>query len=127
MKLCGVQPKTLSWFAHYLTERTKKTPVNGILSDSSMVNCGIPQGSIIGPLLFLLYINDLPNSNLVSKVRMYADDTRLTYVPSSPGDLSHSMNHDLTSVQEWLNANKLSLNTTKTKCMFVGTLGIKPW
>ena len=100
---------------------THKTLVNGLLSDSSMVTCGIPQGSIIGPLLFLLYINDLPNSNLVSKVRMYADDTRLTYVPSSPGDLSHSMNHALTSVQEWLNANKRSLNTTRTKCMFPGT------
>ena len=50
------------------------------------------EGSIIGPLLFLLYVNNLPNSNLVSKVRMYADDTRLTYASSSPGDLSHSMN-----------------------------------
>ena len=103
MKLYGVQPKTLSWFAHYLTERTQKTLVNGILSDSSMVTY------------------DLPNSNLVLKVRMYADDTRLTYASSSPGDLSHSMNPDLTSVQEWLNVNKLSLNTTKTKCMFLGT------
>ena len=129
MKLYGVQPKTLSWFSGYLSQRSQRTMVNGVLSDSNIVTCGIPQGSILGPLLFLLYINDLPNSNLVSNVRMYADDTSLTYASSSPDELSHTINNDLKNVHVWLNANRLSLNTTKTKCMFLGTrhkLGLLP-
>ena len=59
MKLYGVQPKTLSWFSGYLSQRSQRTMVNGVLSDSNIVTCGIPQGSILGPLLFLLYIKRL--------------------------------------------------------------------
>ena len=121
MKLYGMLPKTLTWFSDYLSQRTQKTMVNGILSDSKTIKCGIPQGSILGPLLFLLYINDLPNANLVSNVRMYADDTSLTYAASDSDELIQTINRDLANVHDWLNANKLSLNITKTKCMFLGT------
>ena len=98
-------------------------------SDPKIVTCGIPQGSILGPLLFLLYINDFPNSNLVSTVRMYADDTSLTYASSSPDELQHAINHDLKNVLVWLNSNSLSLNITKTKWMYLGIrhkLGLLP-
>ena len=121
MKLYGMLPKTLTWFCDYLLQRTQKTMVNGILSDSKTTKCGIPQGSILGPLLFLLYINDLPNANLVSNVRMYADDTSLTYAASDSDELIQTINRDLANVHDWINANKLSLNITKTKCMFLGT------
>ena len=121
LKLYGVQPKTLQWFSGYLTQRPQRILINSIFSDAKIVTCGIPQGSILGPLLFLLYLNDLPNSNLVSTVRMYADDTSLTYASSSPDDLSHAINDDLKNVLVWLNSNRLSLNITKTKCMFLGT------
>ena len=121
MKLYGMLPKTLTWFSDNLSQRTQKTMVNGILSDSKTIKCCIPQGSILGPLLFLLYINDLPNANLVSNVRMYADDTSLTYAASDSDELIQTINRDLANVHDWLNANKLSLNITKTKCMFLGT------
>ena len=81
----------------------------------------MPQGSILGPLLFLLYIKDLPNCNLVSDVRMYADDTNLTFASSDPNELFSSMTHDLGNLKLWLDTNRLSLNVLKTKCMFTGT------
>ena len=81
----------------------------------------MPQGSILGPLLFLLYMNDLPNCNLLSDVRMYADDTNLTFASSDPEELFSSLTHDLSNLKQWLDSNRLSLNVLKTKCLFTGT------
>ena len=67
-----------NWFKSYLSNRSQKCYVNGHLSNNRTLLCGIPQGSILGPLLFLLYINDLPNCLEYSQTRMYADDTNLT-------------------------------------------------
>ena len=61
MNQCGIQGITLDWFKSYLTNRTQRCSVNGCLSDFSFLKCGVPQGTILGPLLFLIYINDLPN------------------------------------------------------------------
>jgi hypothetical protein len=90
----------------------ERHPLSPSLSDSKMIKYGIPQGSILGPLLFLLYINALPNSNLVSNVHMYADDTSLTYAARDQNELTQIINSDLYNVHEWLNKNK---------CMFLGT------
>ena len=76
----------------------------------------MPQGSILGPLLFLLYINDLPNRNLLSDVRMYADDTNLTFASKELNELFSSLTHDLGNLKQWLDSNRLSLNVLKTKC-----------
>ena len=78
MNRCGIQGETLDWFKSYLTNRTQRNPVNGCLSDLTTVKCGVPQGTILGPLLFLIYIDDLPNCLSFSKPRMYADDTHIT-------------------------------------------------
>ena len=118
--LWDTRPKALDWFSDYLSERYPKTCVNGVLSDFHLITCGIPQGSILGPILFLLYINDLPNSNLLSNVRMYTDDTSLTYASDNLETLTQIMSCGLTNVFQWLNANKLSLNISETKCMFLG-------
>ena len=81
----------------------------------------MPQGSILGPLLFLLYINDLPNCNLLSDVRMYADDTNLTFASKDPQELLSSLTHDLGNLKQWVDSNRLSLTILKTKCLFTGT------
>lgn len=85
------------------------------------IRCGAPQGSILGPLSFLLYINDLPNCNLLYDVRMYADDTNLTYAAKKPDELFSSLTRDLDNLKQWLDSNRLSLNVAKTKCLFIGT------
>ena len=79
-----------------------------------------PQGSILGPLLFTVYINDLPSCNLFSKPRMYADDTTLTSSAEDPYSLEHKMNCDMNLIQSWLTANKLTLNVKKTKYILIG-------
>ena len=78
-------------------------------------------GDQSGTLVFLLYINDLANSNLVSNVRMYSDDIALTYAARNQDELTRNINSDLRNVYEWLNVNKLSLNITKTKCIWYKT------
>ena len=83
-------------FASYLTDRTQERFIDGVLSDSCTIKCRIPQGSILGPLLFIVYIlNDLPSCNLYSKVRMCAGDTSLTVAHSDEYILEKQMNHDL--------------------------------
>ena len=83
--------------------------------------CGIPQGTIFGPLLFLLYINDLPNCLEHSQARMYADDTNLTFASNNIDDINYHLNHDLANVNKWLIANRLILNQSKTEFMLIGS------
>ena len=109
--------ETIDLFRNYLSDRTQITVINNIRSDTRKVTCGVPQGSILGPLLFLIYINDLPNSELISDGRLFADDTNLTFADSNPDKLISVLNDDLKTLQNWLNLNKLSLNAIKTKCM----------
>ena len=82
MNRCGIQGKTLDWFKSYLTNRTQRCSVNGCLSDVTTLKCGVPQGTILGPLLFLIYINDLTDCLSFSTPRKYADDTHITYAGS---------------------------------------------
>ena len=98
--------------------RKQKCSVNGSLSNSCSLTCGVPQGTILGPLLFLLHINDLPNCLSNCKPRMYADDTHLTYASSN---LEICLNETLANVFDWLQANKLTLNMTKAEFMLIGS------
>ena len=77
--------------------------------------CGIPQGTILGPLLFILYINDLPNCLSNSVARMYADDTHLTFASNNIETINDVMNYDLSNLNTWLTANKWPLNSSKTE------------
>ena len=108
--LYGIQESAYDWFKSYLNNRTQKCVVNGSLSKVCSPGCGVPQGTILGPLLFLIHINDLPNCLPFCQPKMYADDTHITY----PSAELHSMqNRDLSNIHKWLLCNKLTLKTTK--------------
>lgn len=117
----GANQNVLKWFNSYLTNRNQRCFVNNHLSASQPISCGVPQGSILGPLLFLLYINDLPNCLNEGIPRMYADDTNISYCGSNLDDLEQKMNLELINLSNWLNANKLSLNIAKTEFMIIGS------
>ena len=117
----GIGGASIEWLKSYLSERNQKCFLNGSLSNSCVLSCGIPQGTILGPLLFLLYINDLPNCLSHSQPRMYADDTHLALAGNSANSIELNLNKDLASVSGWLIANKLTLNKSKTEFMLIGS------
>ena len=95
--------------------------VNGSLSRICSHKCAVPQGTILGPLLFLIYINDLPNCLTSCQPRMYADDTHITYADVDVNSIQLNLNHDLGNLNKWLISNKLTLNTAKTEFMLIGS------
>ena len=90
--------------------------VNNIHSKPLIINCGVPQGSILGPLLFNLYINDLASASNLT-VRLYADDACLTYSHHNISSLENKINSELMSISDWFKINKLSVNYTKSNFM----------
>ena len=117
----GADQATAKWFQSYLSNRTQRCNVNGNLSTASTVTCGVPQGSILGPLLFLMYINDLPNCLQVAAPRMFADDTSITLSAKTVANLKLAVTSELNNLTCWLRANKLSLNVAKTELMIIGS------
>ena len=111
----------LRFFASYLCNRSQKCSVNGALSSASRLTCGAPQGNILGPLLFLIYMNDLPNCLDISCAKMFADDTNITFPGCTFAELEQATNSELDNLYSWLKANKLSLNIAKTKFMVIST------
>ena len=94
LQLYGVQPREMSWFRSYLSNRKQFCRVNGVSSDIEDIEVGVPQGSCLGPLLFLIYINDLPHAVQGSTVSMYADDTSLCNQAFSMTQLNEAINND---------------------------------
>ena len=117
----GFDYKALDLLKNYLTDRTQSCQLNGMLSDQRKITCGIPQGSILGPLLFIIYINDLPNCLKHTTPRMFADDTSLTAVGKTFNEAEEIANKDLKNVKAWLSSNKLSLNIAKTEYLLIGS------
>ena len=122
LKHYGVNGSELSWFESYLTHRYQYVEVNGVKSTYQTLATGVPQGSVLGPLLFLIYMNDIPNASSILKFILFADDTslldtiNLSISPENTFD-PNRLNHELTKIYDWLAVNKLSLNISKTKFM----------
>ena len=117
----GLDENLIAWVTNYLTNRVQKCTVNGHTSEEQPITCGVPQGSILGPLLFLLFINDIDVNFVHSKVLLYADDT-VIYATHRDETFAHLwMNEDLSVLYNWCNKNHLTINLKKTKLMVFGT------
>ena len=110
----GIVESALSWFRSYLSGRYQSALVNGVMSDSRLVKNGVPQGSVLGPLLFSIATNDLSNCKLNGRLVLFADDACVVYSSDELNDLLHFIQEDLITLTDWYSRNGFSLNLSKT-------------
>ena len=110
----GISGNLLNLFKNYLSNRKQRVVLNGSYSDYSTVESGVPQGSVLGPLLFLIYINDLER-NIKSNIKFFADDTMLFSIVKNPELSANDLNHDLNVIYQWAYQWKLEFNPDPTK------------
>ena len=115
LEFYGIHGVCNDWFKSYLSDRKQFVSINGYHSRLMPVTCGVPQGSVLGPLLFLIYINDLHKAIRYCKVHQFADDTNLFHTNKSVKNVNNLVNHDMKQLNNWLSANKISLNVEKTE------------
>ena len=119
-KLKAMGIGSVDWFRSYLNDRSQCTQVRGIDSDFLNITCGVPQGSILGPTLFLCYINDMADV-LKCKLSLYADDSALVFSDSDPSLVAQFLSAELKVCRDWLIDNRLSLHLGKTECILFGS------
>ena len=103
------------WFRSYLIGRSQFTSINGVASSSALIDYGVPQGSVLGPLLFLLFINDIGNiPGLNEKPKLFADDTNIFVKNSTIPDLEMKCGCTIKAISQWILSNRLTVNADKT-------------
>ena len=116
----GFSDSAVNWFRSYLESRVQCTEVDGQRSSFLEISCGVPQGSILGPQLFLIYVNDM-YSCLTCRLSLYADDSALFFAHKDPAVIATRLGIELANCKRWLTDNRLSLHMGKTECLLFGT------
>lgn len=114
----GIRGTLLNWFTHYLKDRKQKVVIKGESSEERTVPSGVPQGSVLGPLLFIVYINDIVK-DIQSNIKLFADDTSMSFSSNEANRLQHTLNIDLNTISEWSKNWKLTFNNTKTELLTI--------
>jgi hypothetical protein len=115
----GCKDVCLQWFVSYLRDRQQFVSSGEASSSLQPISCGVPQGSVLGPLLFLIFINDLPSAVPRALSTLFADDTLLQLNGCTEAELQGDINQTMTDLHKWMLANKLSLNTAKTQYLII--------
>ena len=122
MNSYGIRGKLIKWFENYLFKRRQKVINKNSWSRFEPVSAGVPQGSVLGPLMFLIYINDI-GEKLISLSRLFADDTSLEYSSQSVDQIKTVINHDLLELNAWSSKWLMSFNPEKTEILFFSNTG----
>ena len=121
IKKMGIQNDLYDWCSDYLNNRKQRTLANGINSEYLNINCGVPQGSVLGPLFFLIYVNDIVNRIGKENIQLYADDTVIFINGDNEFEIQNKLQNLLNIFSYWCKENKLSINADKTKMVCFGT------
>ena len=116
----GIRTENLRWCTNYLRDRKQRTLANTVLSDSEFISCGVPQGSVLGPLFFILYVNDVQQAVKGANLQLYADDTVIHVAGENSLSTATKLQPALNKFSEWCAENKLTLNVSKTKLVTFG-------
>ena len=117
----GIRGLALEWVKSYFSQRKQFDEFNNVISSPEGISCGVPQGSILDPLFFILYVNDLNNASMLDAI-LFADDTNLFISHNDPVYLINTLNTELDKLSTWFTPNRLSLNLSKTNFIV-----FKPW
>ena len=107
----------LQWIKSYFSCRQQFVQINQTCSSMQTIKCGVPQGSILGPLFFILYINDLPKASKLTELLLFAEDTSIFFSQSNPNYLENVLNNKLLNIDVWLRCNKLLVNIKQRQFM----------
>ena len=119
----GISGDFQEWLTSYLTDRRQYVDLTGVKPSVGKVDVGVPQGSLLGPRLFTIYVNDLPEATKSGHIHIYADDTTIYYVSKEIEDIVDKLNKILKDLYDWCQRNKLTVHTGKTEAMLITRSG----